>query len=186
MTKIYTRGGDAGQTSTANGIRLSKCDNLCHAQGDIDELNCQLGLIQASMKKEKTLTEISTKLFGIQHRLFNLGTLISLGAKPTPTSFPTLTEKDSHILEKDIDEWTEALPPLTHFILPGGSLIVSQLHIARAICRRAERQLAALPEIKPCLRAFVNRLSDWLFTLARYVADLTQTPEIKWDKEYAS
>lgn len=180
MVKIYTKKGDQGLTSTGSGKRLSKSDPLLHAQGDIDELNCQLGLIAALLETNE-LSPFQDKILTQQHRLFTIGSLVSLGDKEPPKGYPVLESDCILMLEQNIDEWTDALPPLKAFILPGGSSLLAQIHMARAICRRAERQLAAITPNTPLIQTYINRLSDWLFTLARIVAHIAQAKEIVWE-----
>lgn len=179
--KIYTKKGDQGSTATGSGKRLSKSDPLLHAQGDIDELNCQLGLL-ASLLDTDVLFPYREKILTQQHRLFTIGSLVSLGENDPPKGYPVLGDDCVLSLESNIDEWTACLPPLTAFILPGGTYLIAQIHMARAICRRAERQLAAITLNTPIIKIYINRLSDWLFTLARQVMALTNVEAIQWEK----
>lgn len=180
MTRIYTKTGDQGMTSTASGHRLTKSHALLHAQGDIDELNCQIGFILALLHKQPLLHNVDTKLTYIQHLLFHMGAQLSLGEHINKATSPTISREASLQLETDIDAWTNDLPKLKHFILPGGSELVAHIHLARAVCRRAERQLVSVDPHPDILR-YINRLSDWLFTLARWVCNQTGIEEIKWD-----
>lgn len=180
MNKIYTKKGDKGQTSTVTGQRLPKSSPIFEAQGDLDELNCELGLIQARLDILPNIRHLEKKLFRIQNNLFTVGSLLSFGNTPPPKTYLSLEPSETESLEEDIDSWTEALPPLSHFILPGGSVLVSHIQKARAICRRAERHMVVLADLNPTIVIYINRLSDWLFMFARLIGDKTKTLEIKW------
>ena len=172
LTKIYTRTGDAGDTGKADGARVSKDDCLIHAQGDIDELNSFIGLL-ASKVDENALSQLILK---IQHDLFNIGAEISL-------SQPLITAKDVAYLEQQLDHYNADLPPLKEFILPGGGEVASLCHVARAVCRRAERNLVTLDKehgIGSELLAYINRLSDLLFVLARVLTRKAGEKEVYW------
>ena len=172
LTKIYTRTGDAGDTSKADGGRVSKDDCLIHAQGDIDELNSFIGLL-ASKVDDDALNQLILK---IQHDLFNIGAEISL-------SQPFITTKNIEYLEQQLDHYNADLPPLKEFILPGGGEAASICHVARAVCRRAERNLVTLhkeKEIGADMLAYINRLSDLLFVLARVLTRNAGEKEVYW------
>ena len=172
LTKIYTRTGDAGDTGKADGARVSKDDCLIHAQGDIDELNSFIGLL-ASKVDDDALNQLILK---IQHDLFNVGAEISL-------SQPLITGKDVEYLEQQLDLYNADLPTLKEFILPGGGEVASICHVARAVCRRAERNLVTLhkeKEIGADMLAYINRLSDLLFVLARVLTRSAGEKEIYW------
>jgi len=168
LTKIYTRSGDDGATGTASGERIAKDDVLIQAQGDLDELNSLLGVLAVHLDGESLDT-----VREIQHRLFDIGGEISLGRY-------TLTDACVQTLEQWIDDTNEELPPLKEFILPGGNEAGACCHLARAVCRRAERSLVALhrkQSLNPASLAYVNRLSDVLFVFARV---LNEGDEIYW------
>ena len=172
LTKIYTRTGDAGDTGKADGVRVSKDDCLIHAQGDIDELNSFIGLL-ASKVDDDALDQLILK---IQHDLFNIGAEISL-------SQPLITAKDVAYLEQQLDHYNAGLPPLKEFILPGGGEAASLCHVARAVCRRAERSLVTLDKeqgVGSELLAYINRLSDLLFVLARVITRHAGEKEVYW------
>lgn len=174
LTKIYTRTGDAGETGTADGKRLSKADRLMHAQGDVDELNSFIGLLACKIDDARLKQLISR----IQHDLFNLGGELSL-------SQPLITAEDVVYLEQRLDDYNAELPPLQEFILPGGGEVAAVCHVARAVCRRAERSLVDLHEertLSPELLAYINRLSDLLFVLARVLTRLDGESEVYWSK----
>jgi len=175
LTKIYTRTGDAGDTGKADGARVSKDDCLIHAQGDIDELNSFIGLL-ASKVDDDALNQLILK---IQHDLFNVGAEISL-------SQPLITGKDVEYLEQQLDLYNADLPTLKEFILPGGGEVASICHVARAVCRRAERNLVTLhkeKEIGADMLAYINRLSDLLFVLARVLTRNAGEKEVLWTNE---
>ena len=172
LTKIYTRTGDAGDTGKADGARVSKDDCLIHAQGDVDELNSFIGLL-ASKVDDDALNQLILK---IQHDLFNIGAEISM-------SQPLITAKDVAYLEQQLDHYNADLPPLKEFILPGGGEAASLCHVARAVCRRAERNLVTLDNehgIGSELLAYINRLSDLLFVLARVLTGNAGEKEVYW------
>ncbi|MGB5278461.1 MAG: cob(I)yrinic acid a,c-diamide adenosyltransferase [Gammaproteobacteria bacterium] len=174
LTKIYTRTGDAGETGTADGSRLSKTDSLIHAQGDIDELNSFVGLL-ASKVSNAELHELISR---IQHDLFNVGAELSL-------SQAIIMAEDVSFLEHQLDHFNAELPPLQEFILPGGGEAASLCHVTRAVCRRAERSLVAHHQDRALaadLLAYVNRLSDLLFVLARVLTRDTNESEVYWRK----
>jgi cob(I)alamin adenosyltransferase len=172
LTKIYTRTGDAGDTGKADGGRISKDDCLIHAQGDIDELNSFLGLLAAKVD-DHALTEL---INNIQHDLFNMGAEISL-------SQPLTTAENTDYLEKQLDYYNADLPSLKEFILPGGGEAASLCHVARAVCRRAERSLVTLHNQQNTsseILAYINRLSDLLFVLARVLTGKAGEKEVYW------
>ena len=168
LTRIYTRTGDTGKTGTASGERLPKDDILIHTQGDIDELNSLLGVLACKLDAEQR-----DLILQIQHILFDLGGEISLGKallKPERVSE----------LEQRIDEINSQLAPLKEFILPGGNEAAAYCHLARTVCRRAERSMVTLAqthEINSVSMAYINRLSDFLFVFARV---LNAGEEICW------
>lgn len=164
--KIYTRTGDDGTTSLFSGGRVPKYHLRVESYGTVDELNSVLGMVRA----HEPSTQTDTLLAQIQHQLFNLGADLA-----TPLDAPTrhVVRMDAETitwLEEAIDQLTAELPPLTYFILPGGSLAAAQIHVARTVCRRAERLVTELSQHEPIgehVLPYLNRLSDFLFTLAR-------------------
>ena len=176
LSKIYTKTGDDGSTGLADGSRADKDSLRISAIGDVDELNSLLGLLAAHDIEQ----EIKTVLLDIQNILFDLG-----GELAIPDS-EMVTDSRVEYLEETIDEYNASLPPLKEFILPGGSIPAATCHTARAVCRRAERQLVSLSrEIsinKTSLR-FLNRLSDLLFVFARTLARSKGGEEIYWQSE---
>ncbi len=182
--KIYTKTGDKGQTGIVGGTRIAKNSTRIAAIGDVDELNAAIGLC-------RTLTppdEIAQTLEWLQSSLFDLGA--ELASLPGANlSFAILDPKATERLEEDIDRQTEKLPALKNFILPGGSPLAAHLHVARCICRRAERAMLALHEeqaLRPEVLAFLNRLSDWLFVAARTANKLAGIEDVPWQPPQAS
>ena len=174
---IYTRTGDKGQTSLFGGGRVLKSDDRVDTYGTIDELNSLLGVVVAAIEtKHKKLAQ---ELEAIQHDLFAIGSYL---ANPQAQAVDKLTEKIT-AFEKEIDQMTEKMPELHNFILPGGGKVGASLHQARTVCRRAERRLVALmqhEEIDIQVVTYVNRLSDLLFTMARFVNHKEKKKETRW------
>ena len=183
LSKIYTRTGDDGTTGMADGSRISKADLRFDAMGKIDLLNSQIGLLRGYLTQSNHV-QFDNNLSRLQHQLFNLG-----GELAMPEYRGILAEYVIE-LENQIDEWNTHLPPLKDFILPAGTIVTSQVHIARCYCRDAERLLVALnsrdDNVSPISLQFINRLSDWLFVLARVVARLDAGQEVLWDKNTLS
>jgi cob(I)alamin adenosyltransferase len=177
--KIYTKTGDDGTTSLFSGGRVKKDHLRVEVYGTIDELNSVLGVVRAS----KPVAPINDMLEKVQSDLFRLGSDL---ATPMDTKADWLVrlEEDQIIwLEETIDAMDLEIEPLKNFILPGGTMAAAQLHVARTICRRAERLLVTLQEIEDVgevVRPYVNRLSDWLFTMARYENLYAEIDETKW------
>jgi len=177
--KIYTKTGDAGETSLAGGQRIMKHDPRVEIYGTVDELNSHIGLAIALIEKSEATMDLIKSLTGVQHILFELGS--ELAGYTTGSS--ALTADDILSLENDIDRWENELSPLTNFIIPGGSRGSSALHVARTITRKLERMLCSRihePYIQKEHIPFCNRLSDYLFVAAR-IANLTgNTPDTIW------
>jgi len=173
MTRIYTRSGDQGASGLANGERLSKVDLLFEAIGDIDELNAQIGMMRA-LNGDK---QIDQQLSQVQHKLFDLG------AQVAQYKGNNIDGRDVDVLEQWIDGWQEQLQPLKQFILPAGTQAGSAAHLARSMCRRAERkawQAGGTHDIESEVMQYLNRLSDYLFVLARV---LNGGNEVFWQSE---
>ncbi len=165
---IVTKTGDKGETGLYGGRRVSKAKTRMHAIGSLDELSAILGLVLAERMLPPTLR---IGLVRIQNQLFTLGADLATPLTP-PTPTKRILEKHVHELEEWIAEWEARLPPLTKFILPGGSKIGAELHVSRTVCRRAERWIVAVKEtedVNPHALIYINRLSDLLFLLARAV-----------------
>ncbi|MGE4132459.1 MAG: cob(I)yrinic acid a,c-diamide adenosyltransferase [Bdellovibrionales bacterium] len=186
--KIYTKGGDKGETSLVGGSRVAKNHPRLNAYGTLDELNSVLGLIRAqttTFSGSKFNDETCARIQRIQDNLFNLGSHLACESQSLSEKLPRWSETLLGELEKDLDQWEAELPPLRNFILPGGTVLAAQAHMARTICRRAERHLVHLdPEVQARTESlvFVNRLSDWLFVLARKFNASAGTRDIEWSK----
>lgn len=178
--KIYTKTGDKGSTSLIGGTKVSKAHDRIEAYGTVDELNSYIGLCKDVLED----THSKNVLQEIQERLFTIGSSLACDPeKETKMSIPDLKEDDCNFLEKEIDKMDEQLPVMKSFILPGGHTSISHLHIARCICRRAERACVRLQEttkVEDIVIKYLNRLSDYLFTLARYAGYLLHIPDIAW------
>ena len=164
LTRIYTRGGDRGETSLGDGTRVSKLDPRLRAYGSVDELNAQIGLVLAAAPP----LEIVQALTRVQNELFDVGA--SLSVPWTREGRLRVDQKQIDALEADCDRFNAGLPELKSFVLPGGSELAARLHVARTVCRRSEREtLAAAQEVEldPLALVYLNRLSDLLFILAR-------------------
>lgn len=182
--KIYTRSGDHGMTSLFTGERVAKSDKNITALGDIDECNSALGLALAWLPKEYPFDLIREQLDQVQRALFELGAAVATPRTRAPEAKLSRTRfghEATSQLEEWIDQLVEGLPPLTHFILPSGHPAAAALHLARSICRRAERSSQLLvEEVSQEVLVYLNRLSDYLFTLARQVNQLAGTQELIW------
>lgn len=178
--KIYTRTGDDGDTGLFDGTRVSKSDPRVAAYGDVDELNAWLGFVRASTDDE----DVKAMLEQIQRDLFGLGARLADPAKRIAerVTKAAVTPQDIGRLEDAIDRLESELPPLRRFILAGGSTPGAALHVARTVCRRAERSIVALGSeaVEPELLIYVNRLSDLLFVMARAVNSRAGAPELEW------
>lgn len=181
-SRIYTRTGDQGTTSLAGGTRVPKTHLRLEAYGTIDELNSYLGLLHTYLTEEadrQTVWRVQNKLFAVGSYLATDQTRTGLRAESR------IVDGDIEELEKAIDEADNEIPPLKAFVLPGGTRGAAVCHVCRTVCRRAERRILALAgecEIAPEVMAFVNRLSDYLFILARKLNRLANAEEIFWDK----
>ena len=171
--KIYTKTGDQGTTALFGGQRVSKADLRVDAYGTVDELNSYLGLLF----EEDLIVEI-------QDKLFTIGAILATEPGNTKVKTPHLSEADIVVLEKAIDKMEESLEPMKHFILPGGHQKVSFCHIARTVCRRAERIVVALNDVDPLVIKYLNRLSDYLFVLSRFLSKKLNAKEIPWIPKY--
>jgi cob(I)alamin adenosyltransferase len=179
--KIYTKTGDKGNTSLIGGTKVPKSDIRIDTYGTVDELNSWIGNINDQLQDD----EFKNELKEIQDRLFTIGSALATDAEKEPRmKLPDLHASDIQFLEKRIDEMTTALPPMKSFILPGGHPAVSSIHIVRCVCRRAERLAVAMQQhelfIDEKIIQYLNRLSDYLFTLARYIAQKLGVEEVPW------
>ncbi|MBT8394686.1 MAG: cob(I)yrinic acid a,c-diamide adenosyltransferase [Bacteroidia bacterium] len=184
--KIYTKTGDRGTTGLFGGSRVSKNHIRIDSYGTVDELNSHVGLIR-DQKIDQHYREI---LIIIQDKLFTIGAILAtdparaiLKSGKERLNIPKISKEDIELLELEIDKMNESLPPMTNFVLPGGHQTVSFCHIARGVCRRAERLAVALNDLEPFqpeTLTYLNRLSDYLFVLARKLSHDLQADEIKW------
>ncbi|MFY7963270.1 MAG: cob(I)yrinic acid a,c-diamide adenosyltransferase [Chitinophagaceae bacterium] len=179
--KVYTKTGDKGKTSLIGGTKVSKSHIRIESYGTVDELNSFIGLCNDSITDEKSKSTLKE----IQDRLFTIGSSLACDPDKEPLmKLPDLKEADVTFLENEIDMMNTSLPLMKNFILPGGDIAVSNLHVARCVCRRAERICVAMQEnnlfIDPIVVKYINRLSDYLFVLARYIGKLHNVKEIAW------
>lgn len=179
--KIYTKTGDKGKTSLIGGTKVPKSHIRIETYGTVDELNSYIGLLNDYI----TDAHSKTVLKEIQDRLFTVGSSLACDPDKEPLmKIPDLKEDDITVLEKEIDKMNEVLPAMKNFILPGGHVAVSTAHIARCVCRRAERLCVNMQEqdtfVDPLVIKYLNRLSDYLFVLARYIAHINNVEEIAW------
>ncbi|HSZ73083.1 MAG TPA: cob(I)yrinic acid a,c-diamide adenosyltransferase, partial [Cytophagaceae bacterium] len=174
-----TKTGDKGSTSLLGGTRVKKSDARIESYGTVDELNSLVGLVRDCT----THMLIREELLHIQNILFVIGSHLACEKENLKTNLPYFKEEDIYLLEKSIDRMNEELEPMKHFILPGGHLTVSHCHVARSVCRRAERNIVALYADLPQdvqILSYINRLADYLFVLARYFGKLLGVDEIPW------
>jgi cob(I)alamin adenosyltransferase len=177
LSKIYTRTGDDGTTGLASGERIDKCDPRIEAGGDVDETNSALGLLLSEPRLPEQLRE---SLVRIQHELFEIGAELSLPA------YRRITLEQVGRLERELDVLNDELPPLEEFVLPGGNRAAAICHLARAICRRAERRAwsaAKIASVNSDALHYLNRLSDYLFVMARWLARHDGARETLWHHE---
>ncbi len=179
--KIYTKTGDKGNTSLIGGTKVAKNDIRIETYGTVDELNSWIGLINDQLNDD----EFKNELKEIQDRLFTIGSCLATDAeKELKMKLPDLHSSDIEFLEKRIDAMTAQLPEMKSFILPGGHTTVSSIHITRCVCRRAERLTVNMQQhqlfVDEKLVQYLNRLSDYLFTLARFVAQKLGAEEFPW------
>ena len=180
ITKVYTRKGDNGMTSLVGGVRIKKSDIRLEAYGTVDELSAHLGMLAAMMPDGSDRATV----IRIQNNLFNVCTHLATDQSQTPL-YPSAHLADGEVafLEHEVDRRMGLLPERQGFILPGGTPTAAQAHIARTVCRRAERRIAALAEVAvvaPEMQQYVNRLSDYLFVLAKIINFNSGQSEIIW------
>jgi cob(I)alamin adenosyltransferase len=179
--KIYTKTGDLGKTSLIGGTKVAKSHIRIESYGTVDELNSYIGLVSDHFIDEPSKIILKE----IQDRLFTIGSSLACDPDKEPLmKIPDLKEEDIVLLEQQIDKMNDSLPEMKSFILPGGHLAVSTTHIARCVCRRAERLCVNMQQhdlfVDPLVIKYLNRLSDYLFVLARYVGHLLGVGEIPW------
>ncbi|MBK9306515.1 MAG: cob(I)yrinic acid a,c-diamide adenosyltransferase [Nitrospira sp.] len=192
ITKVYTRTGDTGKTRLAGGQPVWKDSLRVDAYGTIDELNAVVGVVRVmnaeSVDDHKQAQQLEEELRWVQNKLFDVGSILATAPGQTFKNMPQVAAKDVLRLERLIDRCQKDLEPLKEFILPGGGKVSGFLHQARTVCRRAERLCVALSKtepVDPTIVKFVNRLSDTLFVLARWVAKTQGEPEFLWERDVA-
>ena len=177
--KIYTKKGDKGYTSLIGGVRVSKNSLRINSYGTLDELNASIGLVRDVIKDSHT----NQILYKIQNQLFNIGSHLASHPEKSNMKLPDIDASEITLMETEMDAMNEVLPPLAHFILPGGHIHVSFCHLARCVCRRAERLVVDLNEsekVDAIIIQYLNRLSDYLFVLGRKIAMDENVEEVKW------
>ena len=177
--KIYTKTGDQGQTSLLGGTRVPKYELRIESYGTIDELNSHIGLL----RDQEINNLYSTQLIEVQDRLFTIGSHLAADPEKRKIKVPPLNEEDIQYLEHAIDEMNSVLPEMKSFVLPGGHATVSICHVARCICRRAERAIVHLAEtssVETIVLKYINRLSDYLFVLSRKLSQDLGATETPW------
>jgi cob(I)alamin adenosyltransferase len=188
ITKVYTRHGDKGDTHLVGGARVPKDDARIESYGTIDELNSVLGIVRAAndaAPASATKTRLDQILRQVQNELFDLGSELATPPDAAWEGMIRIGAEQIEVLERTIDECQEELAPLKSFILPGGGMIAAFLHQARTVCRRAERDILRLMRKEPIgehVLGYVNRLSDLLFVLSRWVSHALGEPEYLWEK----
>ncbi|MEM9186045.1 MAG: cob(I)yrinic acid a,c-diamide adenosyltransferase [Planctomycetota bacterium] len=183
--KIYTRTGDQGETALFGGQRVSKDHDRIEAYGTVDELNAVLGVVRAELAEEGDAGGLDGLLGKVQHQLFDLGAELA-APRPEEQGTDLLTNEDVQSLERAIDQHESALAPLKQFILPGGAKSAAQLHVARCVCRRAERLVVALGHheaVRETPVQYMNRLADLLFVLARAANRARGIDDVPWQKD---
>ncbi len=186
IDKVYTKGGDAGQTSLIGGERVSKANPRIEAYGTLDELNAVMGLVRTALVGSATAEHFGPIVHRVQNELFNLGAELACGDAETRARLPRIEARHVDALERDIDALNDDLPPLRSFVLPGGGWVSAYLHLARTTCRRAERlvvALAATEDVGDLAVIYLNRLSDALFVFGRWAVHKDGHPEPLWQPE---
>lgn len=192
MSKIYTRSGDKGETSLFTGQRVPKNDPLIEALGSVDECNTAIGLSLSYLPEEEKFNQLKEQLIIIQHALFDLGAAIATPhtrAEQDKINKTRFDEEEIELLEQWIDQMDAELPKLRTFILPGGHPSGASLHLARSVCRRAERQVIPLnhhEDVSDKITCYLNRLSDYLFIASRWTNHLVEVPETPWQQHLAA
>jgi cob(I)alamin adenosyltransferase len=179
--KIYTKTGDKGKTSLIGGTKVLKSHDRINSYGNVDELNAHIGLLGDYLNHPHIIGVFRE----IQDRLFTIGSSLACDPEKEPKmKIPDLKDSDVAFLENEMDNMNLELPPMTSFLIPGGHLAISQAHVVRCVCRRAERSCVLLTEqgefIDDLVIQYLNRLSDYLFVLSRYIGNMEAVPEIPW------
>ncbi|MEK6774690.1 MAG: cob(I)yrinic acid a,c-diamide adenosyltransferase [Bdellovibrionota bacterium] len=183
--KIYTRFGDQGKTRLVDGSCVDKFNPRVEAYGTVDELNSSLGVVITALQMPEQISSLIPSLQKIQNHLFRIGSLLACNEDKVSKTLPQIENSHVLFLENLIDEMSETLPELKNFILPGGHLAATELHVARTICRRSERRTAEILASDTAIGLvliYLNRLSDFLFVAARWVNHQTKHPDMNWDK----
>jgi cob(I)alamin adenosyltransferase len=190
INRVYTRGGDGGQTSLVGGQRVPKDSLRIEASGTVDELNAHVGLARATVHEvaaeHGAVAELAPILLRVQHELFNLGSILATLPEDQHPRQPRVTAAEIERLEREIDGMNEALPRLRSFVLPGDSRLNAELHVCRTVCRRAERLLVGLGRqetIPPEAVRYLNRLSDALFVWCRWASNVSGVAETLWEPD---
>lgn len=186
--KIYTKTGDKGTTSLADGSRLPKNSLRIEAYGTVDELNASIGIVKEYVRNSQNhdVQKMGQLCAALQNDLFNLGSDLATPMDKRWKNMLVVSEQSINKIEQCIDFYSEQIPPLREFVLPGGSLLNASLHVVRTVCRRAERLVVSLSEkekINPFAVIYFNRLSDLLFVLSRFVVHCEGGAETRWEKE---
>lgn len=184
--KIYTKQGDTGMTSLADGSKLTKSELRLDTYGTVDELNSHVGALISLLQKETSFANEVELLKKIQNWLFNLGSQLACKDPSTAAKLPTLHQQQIDFLENAIDQMDTQLQPLRNFILPGGHIASAQTHICRTVCRRAERLCVTLNQsetLTVLAIPFLNRLSDYFFTLSRFINHRLSVPCEEWNSK---
>lgn len=185
ITKVYTKTGDKGKTRLAGGQSVWKDSLRVEAYGAVDELNATIGLVRELREAQAKRDDLQRELRWVQNKLFDIGGLLATAPGQTFKNMPRVTAKDAERLERLIDGCQKELQPLREFVLPGGGFVGGLLHVARTVCRRAERRCVALmrrESVDLSIVMFLNRLSDALFAVARWVACAEGHPELLWER----
>lgn len=195
LNRIYTKGGDKGETSLVGGQRVHKDDSRIEAFGSVDELNAFIGLARLSCQEaahqsgEARLQNLGAILLRVQHELFNLGSILATRPEDVQPGQPRVTAAEVEQLEHEIDASNADLAPLRSFVLPGGTRVNAELHAARTVCRRAERQVTGLArreEVPGDAIRYLNRLSDALFVWSRWANHILGVAEVLWEPNQAA
>lgn len=188
INRVYTKRGDSGETRLAGGQRVQKDTTRLEAYGTLDELNAFVGLARHSVEQaladHPRLALLNAVLLRVQHELFNAGSILATLPDDVHPKQARITPDDTARLEREIDLMNDELPPLSSFVLPGGSRLNAELHVCRTVCRRAERicvTLAHEESIDPEIVKYLNRLSDAFFVWTRWAAHQLGSPEVLWD-----
>ena len=188
ISKVYTKSGDKGKTDLIGGTSVPKDDIRVISYGEIDELNVLIGFCAFHLKNIKSFESkeyLLSRLISIQNELFNLGTVLASIGYDSSSNLPKIDRDDVFLLEKDIDTMNKSLDSLNSFVLPGGNEIILHLHLSRVVCRRAERSVVSVvneyKEEDTIIIEYLNRLSDYLFVLGRWISKATTEDEELWN-----